>query len=296
MSDFGAAPRLDWTLQGTPFEAASHKWGLPLLPHLYEFFSQAAHLPSFEACMDRLLLQKRGSRDRHWVKRMGQKTDVCLHSRLTNLASETDPDEGLMAKLHECISETSPKWVAFAVGFSSHHGHALQVPFPVPRTQEMVELLSRRVRQLRSALGCEIALTNVASMFRYSFDSLSETEFWLRLSEMSGAKIFFDIPAYFVTLQHQGLHFESELGKFPLGQVMSVRIGALALSNHGDIDAECGSLSLTHWALLEDVLHALPEGERKSIFLKWFEPLVSAQDLVGEIFNGQSTLKRLGEI
>lgn len=296
MSDFGAAPRLDWTLRGTPFEAASYKWGLPLLPHLYEFFAQSAPLPSFEACMDRLLKQKKGSLDRHWVKRMGQKTDVCLHSRLTNLAAESEPDEIVVSKLQECISETSPKWLAFAIGFSSHHAHRLQVPLPLPRTREMVELLSRRVRHLRAVLGCEIALTNVASMFRYSIDSLNETEFWLSLCEASGAKIFFDIPAYFVTLQHQGLDFGSELGKFPLEQVMSVRIGALALSQYGDIDAECGSLSTTHWALLEDVLNAMPEGGNKSIFLKWFEPLVSAQDLVGEIINGQSTLRRLGEI
>lgn len=59
MSDFGAAPRMDWTLQGKPFESASFKWGLPLLPHLHETFSQAQALPAFEVSLDRLLLQEK---------------------------------------------------------------------------------------------------------------------------------------------------------------------------------------------------------------------------------------------
>ena len=76
----------------------------------------------------------------------------------------------------------------------------------------------------------------------------------------------------------------------------SVRIGALALSTHGIVDAECGRLSITHWGLLEDVLHALPANQHRAIFLKWFEPLVSGNDLVAEIVSGQSALKRLGEV
>jgi hypothetical protein len=296
MSDFGAAARMDWTLSGTPFEAASYKWGLPLLPHLCQSFSKHSHLPSFEVCLDRILLQSAGSLDRSWARFMAQRTDVCLFSRLFNLAAELPPSDEHMARARECVAEISPRWVAFAVGFNSRHGQHLNVPLPVPRTKEMVELISRRAAQLKAQLGCEIALVNVSSMFRYSFDSMTETEFWQQLTETTGIKVLLDIPAYFVSLAHQELDFDSELSKFPLEQVMSVRVGSLALSNHGVIDAECGRLSVTHWGLLEDVLRALPAGEHKSIFLKWFEPLVTANDLVGEIINGQSILKRLGEL
>ena len=296
MSDFGAAARLDWTLSGTPFEAASFKWGLPLLPHLYETFSKSSQLPSFEVCLDRLLCQSQGSVDRSWAKLMAQKTDVCLLSRLFNIAAETSPSEERISDLKKCVAEVSPRWLAFAVGFNSRHGHRLQVPMPVPRTKEMIDLIATRVKNLKSELGCDVALTNVSSMFRYSFDSMSETEFWQRLTDATDAQILFDIPAYFVSLAHQDLEFEMELSKFPFERVISVRIGSLALSNHGPIDAECGRLSVTHWGLLEDVLRVLPSGEHKSIFLKWFEPLVSVNDLAGEIINGQSTLRRLGEL
>ena len=78
MSDFGAAPRMDWTLQGKPFESASFKWGLPLLPHLHETFSRTQALPAFEVSLDRLLLQEKSSIDRSWARAMAQKTDVCL--------------------------------------------------------------------------------------------------------------------------------------------------------------------------------------------------------------------------
>jgi hypothetical protein len=296
MSDFGAAPQIDWTLKGTAFEAASWKWGLPLPPHLYESFANVAHLPALEVCLDRLLSQGKASLDRSWARYFSQKTDVCLFSRLSNLASNVQPGDVKLTNIRECIAEISPRWVAFAVGFDSQHGQSLHVPMPVPRTMELINHVSGQVRRLQDFLGRDIALTNVSSMFRYSFDSMSETEFWARLVEATGAKLIFDIPAFYVSLFHQDLDFESEITKFPLESVVSVRVGALALSNHGAIDAECGRLSVTHWGLLEDVLRALPVGERKAIFLKWFEPLVSSEELVNEIINGQSTLRRLGEL
>ncbi|MFZ9519524.1 MAG: DUF692 family multinuclear iron-containing protein [Silvanigrellaceae bacterium] len=296
MSDFGAAPRMDWSLKGTPFDAASYKWGLPLLPHLCESFANAGHLPALEVCLDRLLGQGKGSVDRSWARHFAQKTDVSLFSRLSNLAAKIQPSEMYLTSIKECVAEISPRWVTFAVGFDSQPGHALHVPMPVPRTLELVNHVANHVRRMQDWLGREIALTNVSSMFRYSFDTLSETEFWARLVDATQSKVLLDIPAYYVSLFHQDLDFESELAKFPLDHVVSVRVGALAVSNHGAIDAECGRLSVTHWGLLEDVLRALPVGEHKAIFLKWFEPLVSQESLVNEIINGQSTLKRLGEL
>lgn len=296
MSDFGAAARLDWTFRGTPFEAFDYKWGLPLLPHTYEAFAQATHLPSFEVCLDRLRCQGPGSVDRAWAKRMASKTDVCLHSRLFNLGGETPLSQRSLATLRECVNEVSPRWVAFAVGANAHHAQSLQIPMPVPRTKELVDRVTDRVKQLQDLLGRQVALTNVPAMFRYSFDSYTETTFWQQLAETTDAEIFFDISAFYVSLFHQDLDFETELAGFPLQRVMSVRIGALALSAHGAIDAECGRLSVTHWGLLEDVLRALPQGQHKSIFLKWFEPLVEVSDLISEVIHGQTTLRRLGEL
>lgn len=296
MSDFGAAARMDWTLSGTPFEAASFKWGLPLLPHLYEDFSRVSPLPAFEVCLDRILKQSPGSIDSLWAKQMAQRTDVCLLSRLSNLAAEKWFSREELERLKQSVNEISPRWVAFAVGFNSQNAQSLHVPLPVPKTHELVELLAGRIKLLQKTLGREIAITNVASMFPYSFDSFSESEFWKMLVEASGAKILFDVPAFYVSLFHQNLDFETELAKFPLQNIISVRVGALAVSNHGAIDAECGRLSVTHWGLLEDVLHTLPVGDHKAIFLKWFEPLVQSSELVNEIVRGQSTLRRLGEL
>jgi uncharacterized protein (UPF0276 family) len=296
MSDFGAAPRMDWTLQGKPFESASFKWGLPLLPHLHETFSRTQALPAFEVSLDRLLLQEKSSIDRSWARAMAQKTDVCLLSRLLNLGGEREITDAELKNIAHCVEEISPRWFAISVGFNAQRGHVLQNPLPLPKTQEMFEHLVERIRRLKFFCNREIALVNVASMFRYSFDSFSETEFLSKLVDATGCKIILDIPAFYVSLYHREQDFESELAKLPLDAVASVRIGALALSTHGIVDAECGRLSITHWGLLEDVLHALPANQHRAIFLKWFEPLVSGNDLVSEIISGQSALKRLGEV
>jgi len=296
MSDFGAAPRMDWTLQGKPFESASVKWGMPLLPHLYETFSGTHALPAFEISLDRLLLQEKSSIDRTWARAMAQKTDVCLLSRLMNLGGEREITDAELKNIAHCVEEISPRWFAISVGFNSQRGHVLQNPLPVPKTQEMLEHMVERIRRLKVFCNREIALVNVASMFRYSFESFSETEFLSKLVDATGCKLILDIPAFYVSLYHREQAFESELAKLPLDAVASVRVGALALSTHGIVDAECGRLSITHWGLLEDVLHALPVNQHRAIFLKWFEPLVSGNDLVAEIINGQSALKRLGEV
>ncbi|NBO37610.1 DUF692 family protein [bacterium] len=296
MSDFGAAPAMDWVLRGAPMESASFKWGLPFLPHLYETFSKAPSLPAFEVSLDRLMAQQPGSLDGAWARSIAQKTDVCLLSRLANLGSEHGMSDAQLSSLAKCVADVSPRWLAFAVGFNAQGQHSLQNPMPVPQTREMIDNISKQVTRIRSAVGRDVALVNVSSMFKYSFETLSQAQFWRELVDAVQCKVVFDIPAFYVSLYHRDQDFQQELAKFPLESVVSLRVGALALSTHGVVDAECGRLSVTHWGLLEDVLHALPGGEHRAVFLKWFEPLVSGNDLIAEIISGQSALNRLGEI
>jgi uncharacterized protein (UPF0276 family) len=296
MSDFGAAARMDWTLQGKPYESLSVRWGLPLLPHIHSAFAHSDNLPAFEVSLDTLLLQDSGSVDRVWIRNFAQKTDVCLLSRLMNLGGEKDFSDNELRKLSECVDEISPRWLAFAVGFNTHRGHGLQTPLPIPKTKDMLNHIIERVNRLKRHCRREISLVNIASMFRYSFDTLAEVEFWNRLLDATGCKMILDIPAFYVSLYHAEQEFEQELRKLPLDAITSVRIGALALSTQGVVDAECGRLSMTHWGLLEDVLHALPANQHRAVFLKWFEPLIPAQDLAAEVINGQSALNRLSEV
>ncbi|MBM3382384.1 MAG: DUF692 domain-containing protein [Betaproteobacteria bacterium] len=296
MSDFGAAARMDWTLQGKPFESLSLRWGLPLLPHFHSTFAHSDNLPAFEVSLDTLLLQQTDSVDRAWARRFAQRTDVCLLSRLMNLGAEKDYTEGELKRLFECVEEVSPRWLAFTVGFNSHRGQSLQTPLPIPKTKEILNHVIERVNLIKHYTKREISLVNIASMFRYSFDALSEVEFWNRLVDATGCKMILDVPAFYVSLYHAEQEFEQELRKLPLESITSVRVGAMALSTQGVVDAECGRLSMTHWGLLEDVLHALPANQHRAVFLKWFEPLIPAHDLAAEVINGQSALIRLSEV
>lgn len=296
MSDFGAAPRMDWNLQGQPHGAASLRWGLPLPPHLYGDFLHESHLPNFEFSLDRLVLQGGGSLDRRWAKFYAQKTGVCLLGRLLNLGGERELTAVEIKNIADCLSEVSPSQVALSVGFSRQDGYALQNPLPVPRTKDSIEYIAERVKRIRDACGYDVSLVNVSSMYKYSFETYTEVEFWQKLIEKTGCRMILDIPAFFVSLYNAGLDFNLEMKKLPLECVSAVRVGALALSTHGVVDAECGSLSITHWGLLEDVLHALSPDESRTVFLKWFEPLVPLQTLVAEVQSGQSALNRLSEV
>lgn len=296
MSDFGAAPRMDWTLQARPHETPMFKWGLPLSPHLYQAFANSSVLPAFEVSLDRLLLQESQSVDRSWARKMSQQTDVCLYGRLLNFAGERAWTDAEYTRLAECVEEISPRWLAIAIGFNEHNGHALHNPLPVPKTPEMIGCIVEKLRHLKSICKRDISIVNVASMFRYSYETMTEVEFLSRLVDLSDCSLILDIPALYVSLYHRDQDFQTELLKCPINSVVSLRIGALALSTHGLVDAECGRLSMTHWGLLEDALSVLPANQHRAVFLKWFEPLVSEQDLVAEIIRGQSALKRLGEL
>jgi uncharacterized protein (UPF0276 family) len=255
-----------------------------------------ANLPDFEASLDRLVLQEGGSIDRSWAKYYAQRTGVYLHARLFNLGGERELHATELKRVADCVSEISPRGLVLSVGFSGHEGYALQNPLPVPRTKDSIELIADRVKRIRKILGCDVSLVNVSSMFKYSLEHYSEIEFWQQLLEKTGCQMILDIPALFVSLYHSGLEFEAEVKKLPLERVAGVRVGALALSTHGVVDAECGHLSITHWGLLEDVLHALPPEAKCTVFLKWFEPLVPLDVLISEVQSGQSALIRLSEV
>jgi hypothetical protein len=118
---------------------------------------------------------------------------LVLHAVSLGLGSAEPPEPrrlDTLARLAErlgvvCVSEH----LAFVRAGGVESGHLL----PLPRDEEMLEVLAENVRRAQAALPVPLALENVASLFEWPSPALSEAQWLTGVLERTGARLLLDV-------------------------------------------------------------------------------------------------------
>lgn len=159
------------------------------------------------------------------------------------LALLAELGEGLDAPL---VSEH----VAFVRGGAREAGHLL----PVPRTKEMLRILTRNVRIAMAELMRPLALENIAALFAWPDDEMDEAEFLSRLVEATGAWLLLDVANLFAAVRNHGIDPGRYLDRLPLSRVAYLHLGGGTWSDGFYQDTHAHPVPEEAWTLLDEVL------------------------------------------
>lgn len=119
--------------------------------------------------------------------------------------------------------------VAFVRAGGHESGHLL----PVPRTREALEVTVENVRRAQEALdGVPLALENIAALFAWPTDELSEAEFLSELVERTGARLLLDLANLHASATNLGWDPVEVLDALPLDRVAYVHVAG-GVRRHG---------------------------------------------------------------
>ncbi|HEY3014090.1 MAG TPA: DUF692 family protein [Nocardioides sp.] len=99
-------------------------------------------------------------------------------------------------------------------------GHLL----PPPRTREALEVVVENVRIAQSQLPVPLAVENIAALFTWPEDTLTEAEFLTELVERTGCRLVLDVANLFASATARGSDPARDLGSFPLEAVAYVHV------------------------------------------------------------------------
>jgi hypothetical protein len=199
------------------------------------------------------------------------------------------PDPRCLAHLAACAealeSPLVSEHLAFVRAGDLEAGHLL----PVPRTREALSVIVQNVRQAQRALPVPLALENVAALFAWPQDELTEAEFLRELVEQTGVGLLVDVANLYTNQVNVGLDAREALDVLPLDALAYVHVAGGFAQNGVWHDTHTTSVP-------PDVLDLLTElcarTEPPGVLLEWDEPYPSDAVLAAELDRIRAAMSR----
>jgi uncharacterized protein (UPF0276 family) len=130
-----------------------------------------------------------------------------------------------LARVRELARRARPLFVSDHLAFTrSPGGIDLGHLCPLPCTEEAYALVATRVRAWQELLDAPIALENIAHPFRWPDDTMSEPEFFRRLTADTGCGLLLDLTNLLYDARNFGGAPAELLAAYPLEAVWGVHL------------------------------------------------------------------------
>jgi uncharacterized protein (UPF0276 family) len=189
-----------------------------------------------------------------------EKYPVSLHSTALGLGSAEDIPSEHLRKLKSLADNVRPILMSDHASFSwgqlknqrVHVGDLLPLSF----NEESLTVLAHNVDRAQQFLGSQLLIENLSAYIQFNNDSMSETEFLVRLTEITGCKLLVDLNNIIVTannirepdIQHYAKAWLNQIpadivGEFHLAGYTQVQVGELVVDDHSQaVSEDCWQL------------------------------------------------------
>jgi uncharacterized protein (UPF0276 family) len=192
------------------------------------------------------------------LERARARYPLSLHGVGLGLASVEPLDRAHLERVKRAVGRFEPGLVSEHACWGHAGGEHFNDLLPLPYTEEAVEHLAARVRQVQDFLGRQILIENLSCYLAYSASRLTEWEFLAAVVERSGCGLLLDVNNVYVNANNLGLDASRFLSGVPREAVQEIHLAGhrrnraggrdLLIDDHGS--EVCGDV----WLLYEQAI------------------------------------------
>jgi hypothetical protein len=184
---------------------------------------------------------------------------ISCHGVGLSLGSVQGIDQAHLKRVTEVIERVEPGLVSEHLSWSVVDGTYLADLLPLPMTEEALDVVSRNVDAMQTALKRQILVENPSSYLRYRHSTIPEWEFLSALTERTGCGLLCDVNNIYVSAQNHGWDAEAYLDALPVEAIGEIHLAGHAARDLANgrtilIDDHGSRVSAEVWALYEKVL------------------------------------------
>jgi hypothetical protein len=231
------------------------------------------------------------------LERARERYPISLHGVGLGLGSVAPLDRAHLERVKRAVRRFEPALVSEHACWGRTADEHFNDLLPLPYTEEAVEHLAGRVREVQDVLGRQILIENLSSYFAYSASRLTEWDFLAAVVERSGCALLLDINNLYVNAVNLGLDARRFIASVPRAAVQEIhlaghrrnRVGArdLLIDDHGS--AVCQEV----WALYEFAIARL--GAVPTL-IEWDTDVPALDVLLAEALEADRRRKRILEL
>ncbi len=218
---------------------------------------------------------------------------LSFHGVGLSLGSADPPDPAHLARIKALADRFEPALMSEHVAWSVEGGHYLNDLFPIPYTEEALELVSRNIRIAQDALGRRLLVENPSSYLRFVDSTMPECLFVAELVRRSGCGLLLDVNNVHVSARNHGFDVGDYLATMP-----GDAVGEYHLAGHAEVEVDGVPLLIDDhasrvvpavWDLFERALAAF--GPRPTL-VEWDNAIPPLAVLLEERAAAQGRLER----
>ena len=186
---------------------------------------------------------------------------VSLHGVGLSIVSADPPGPDYLRRLKTLAERVSPAMMSDHLAWQKWAGRHHSDFFPFPRTREALGYAADNLSRVQDLLGRRILIENPSLYVDVSGHEMSETDFLIELSDLSGCGLLVDVNNVFVSASNLGFSAETYINALP-----AALIGEIHLAGHspdGDpdsslvIDAHNASVADPVWRLYQRLVERI---------------------------------------
>jgi uncharacterized protein (UPF0276 family) len=231
----------------------------------------------------------RGGRPLAVLERVRAEVPLTFHGVSLSIGGVDELSRDYLGQLAALCRRFDPLLVSDHLCFGSVDGHRAYDLWPLPFTEEALEHVVGRVRQVQDALGRRLCLENVSSYVEFQASELSEWEFLAEVAVRADCWLLLDVNNVVVSAANHGFAAQAFVDGLPEG-----RVAQLHLAGHRD----CGTHLLDdHGCAVPDNVWQLYGCVRRRFgplptLLEWDENLPSLERLEQECLRAREVERR----
>lgn len=231
-------------------------FGLGLRSTYYQaILEQRPAIDWFEIVSENYLVE--GGKALYFLDAIGEQYRLVMHGVSLSIGGPHELDRDYLRRLKHLAQRVQPAWISDHLCWSRGNAHQLHDLLPLPYTEESLQHVAARVRQVQDVIERPLVLENVSSYLRCADDQFSEWQFLTALSELSGCELLLDVNNVYVSARNHGFDAWVFISSLP-----KQRIRQLHLAGHSDygnylIDTHDQPVSDPVWQLYQRTLQHL---------------------------------------
>jgi len=192
-----------------------------------------------------------GGKPLHYLERVRELYPLVMHGVSLSVGSTDKLDLDYLRALKALARRIEPGWISDHLCWTGVQGLNLHDLMPLPYTEEALEHVAGRVRQVQDFLGRQILLENVSSYVNYTHSRMSEWEFLAEIAQRSDCYILLDINNIYVSSKNHDFAAEQYLQGIPVERVVQFHLAGHSHNGKLIIDTHDHPVPDPVWQLYE---------------------------------------------
>ncbi|KTD49379.1 hypothetical protein Lrub_0478 [Legionella rubrilucens] len=220
--------------------------------HYLDILEHKPRIDWFEIITENYLVP--GGKPHYFLDEIRQHYPLVMHGVSLSIASMDTLDWDYLSQVKRLAERIEPAWISDHLCWTGIDHLNMHDLLPVPYTQEAIDHIVPRIKQVQDYLGRQLLIENVSSYLTYTASEMPEWEFIKEISQRADCYLLLDVNNVYVSSVNHQFNPLTYLNALPHERVKQIHLAGHSHQGHYIVDTHDAPVSTEVWALYAQVI------------------------------------------